>query len=265
MFLRGNLAAHGLGNSSHRHGTTYWVWGAPDIKGVIGCSNGGYLMCQAPDAPSGFWSAAADVLHGRSVNGITGAPTQVDAWIAALGLTKDAFSLRETEPLYCLSLDSLIASDASDLHLREPIQNDLPLLADWFEGYATDTGIAPMGGASGAASAQMFAVHSAARVLVRGGIPVAMTSLNAELDDIVQVGGVYVPPALRGQGLGGAVVATQLTELRSKGVKTAILFAASAAAARTYERIGFAHIGSYEICLLKSALTVKRNGHVLQT
>lgn len=265
MFLRGNLAAHGLGNTSHRHGTTYWIWGTPHIKGVIGCSNGGYLMCQAPNAPSGFWMAAADMLQGRSVNGITGAPAQVEAWIAALGLATGAFSLRKNEPLYRLSLDQLIPSVAPDVHLREPVQLDLPLLADWFEGYATDTGIAPMGGASGVASAQMFAVHSAARVLVREETPVAMTSLNAELDEIVQVGGVYVPPALRGQGLGGAVVAAQLTELRGKGVQTAVLFAASAAAARAYERIGFAHIGSYEICLLKSAFTVERTGHVLQT
>ena len=79
-----------------------------------------------------------------------------------------------------------------------------------------------------------------------------MTSLNAQVADTVQVGGVYVPPGMRGQGLGGAVVAAQLAELRSQGTRLAILFAANVPAARAYERIGFRHIGSYEIALLKS-------------
>lgn len=222
-------------------------------------------MCQAPQATLEFWAGAVEALQGRHVNGITGVPEQVDAWIAALGITADAFSLRKIEPLYRLSLGQLAMPDMANLKLRTPAQQDLPMLADWFEGYAQDTGIAPMDGASNTDAAHMFAVHPAARILVRGTEPVAMTSLNAELPDIVQVGGVYVPPAQRGQGVGSAIVAAQLDELRGAGVEDAILFAASAAASRAYERIGFTHIGGYQICLLKKAVEIKGEADVLQT
>ena len=140
----------------------------------------------------------------------------------------------------------------ANLVLRKPLADDFALLMQWFDGYAQDTGIAPTDGSSGKDAAAVFTAHEAARILEQGGTPVAMTSLNAQVADTVQVGGVYVPPGMRGQVLGGAVVAAQLAELRSQGTRLAILFAANVLAARAYERIGFRHIGSYEIALLKS-------------
>ena len=252
MFLRGNLAAHGLDNSEHRHGTSYWFEERGGITGIIGCTNGGYLMCQAPTAARSFWDRAAEVLLDRNIEGLTGVPAQVNAWIGALGLKSDAFSIKVTEPLYRLPLDALREPDMANLVLRKPLADDFALLMQWFDGYAQDTGIAPTDGSSGKDAAAVFTAHEAARILEQGGTPVAMTSLNAQVADTVQVGGVYVPPGMRGQGLGGAVVAAQLAELRSQGTRLAILFAANVPAARAYERIGFRHIGSYEIALLKS-------------
>jgi predicted GNAT family acetyltransferase len=252
MFLRGNLAAHGLDNSEHRHGTTYWFEERGEITGIIGCTNGGYLMCQAPTAARSFWDRAAEVLLDRNIEGLTGVPAQVNAWIGALGLKSDAFSIKVTEPLYRLPLDALREPDMANLVLRKPLADDFALLMQWFDGYAQDTGIAPTDGSSGKDAAAVFTAHEAARIREQGGTPVAMTSLNAQVADTVQVGGVYVPPGMRGQVLGGAVVAAQLAELRSQGTRLAILFAANVPAARAYERIGFRHIGSYEIALLKS-------------
>jgi GNAT superfamily N-acetyltransferase len=257
MFLRGNLASHGLDVSDHRHATTYWVHETQGIEAVVACTNGGYLMCQAPDRDAAFWDGAAAVIRGRKIAGITGVPTQVDAWVNALGLGRDQFSVKETEPLYRLGLDNLKSAELPGLHLRKPDDSDKNMLADWFDGYAQDTGIAPTDGASGDVAAAVFAAHDAARILERGGVAVAMSSLNARVAETVQIGGVYVPAALRGQGLAGAVVAAQLRELRAAGVKTAILFAANASAARAYERIGFQRVGDYEIALLKTPFEVK--------
>ncbi len=258
MFLRGNLAAHGLENSEHRHATTYWLEERDEITGIIGCTNGGYLMCQAPTAAPSFWDAAAQVLSGRTINGLTGVPEQVNAWIGALSLKADAFSIKVTEPLYRLQLDALRAPDMGDLALRRPRADDAALLMQWFDGYAQDTGMAPTDGPSGKDAAAVFIAHDAARVLERRGTPVAMTSLNAQVADTVQVGGVYVPPAMRGQGLGGAVVAAQLSELRACGRRLAILFAANLPAARAYESIGFHHVGSYEVAMLNSPYAIPR-------
>ena len=253
MFLRGNLAAHGVHNTEHRHGTTYWLDEHHGISGIIGCTNGGYLMCQAPAADARFWAAAAQALSGREIKGLTGVPAQVNAWSAALGLNHDMFSIKVTEPLYRLPLDELKRPDMAGLVLRRPRADDAGLLTQWFEGYARDTGIAPTDGPSGKEAAAVFIAHDAARIFERESTPVAMTSLNAQVSDAVQVGGVYVPPLARGQGLGGAVVAAQLSELRAHGVNLAILFAANEPASRAYARIGFHHIGSYEVAMLKTS------------
>ncbi|MBB3993178.1 GNAT superfamily N-acetyltransferase [Sulfitobacter undariae] len=258
MFLRGNLAAHGIGNRDHQHGTTYWINAAGPIEGVIGCSNGGYLMCQAPRADDAFWRAAADVLLGREIGGLTGVPDQVNAWIAALGFSDDAFQVKETEPLYRLKLDQVITPEMAGVQLRAPQMSDHAILVEWFAGYAQDTGFMPSGGTSSDEAATRFIAHEAARVLVQGETLVGMASLNAFVGETVQVGGVYVPPHHRGQGFSGAVVAALLAGLQGQGITTAVLFAASAIAARGYERIGFKHIGSYELAILKSPVLIKR-------
>lgn len=263
MFLRGNLAAHGIGERCHRHGTTYWLWGRDPIRAVLGVTNGGYVMCQAPQADDAFWQAAADALTGQTLHGMTGVPQQIEALMRVLGLPEAAFSLDNVEPLYSLTLSELATPADARLLLREPVQSDVAMLGVWFDGYASDTGLSPTGESSGAASAIAFCAHPAARILCRDGVAVAMTSLNAQLDDIVQIGGVYVPPELRGQGLAGTAVALQLAQQRSAGVQRAILFAANAGAARAYEKIGFDHIGSYRICLLKTPTVIERAAHVL--
>ncbi len=264
MFLRGNLAEHGLEASKHHHATTYWVKETQGIDAVIACTNGGYLMCQAPGVDAGFWVAAAAAIRGRSIQGITGVPLQVNAWASALGLVKDElFSLKKTEPLYRLALSDLLVPDLTGLQLRRPKKSDFAMLVEWFEGYAQDTGITPSDGASSDFAAAVFCDHEAARILECDGQAVAMTSLNARAAETVQIGGVYVPTAQRGRGLAGAAVAAQLSELRTASVKTAILFAASRAAARAYERIGFLRVGDYEIALLNSPYQVKGSQDVL--
>lgn len=265
MFLRGNLATHGLDGSDHRHATTYWVHETHGIDAVVACTNGGYLMCQAPNGDAAFWDAAAFAIRGRKIAGITGVPTQVNAWAAALDVGLDQFSVKETEPLYRLGLDDLRGPELTGLNLRKPEEADKKMLADWFDGYAQDTGITPTDGASSDVAAAVFAAHDAARILERDGVAVAMTSLNARVAETVQIGGVYVPTALRGQGLAGALVAAQLSELRAAGTTTAVLFAANVAAARAYERIGFQRVGDYEIALLKTPFKVKGSHDVFQT
>ena len=265
MFLRGNLAAHGVENCSHRHGTTFWLYENDGITGVVGCSNGGYLMCQAPDAKDDFWFAAARALAGRKIAGMTGVPEQVDAWISALGLAEECFGVRDIDPLYHVQLDNLILPDTAQFLLRRPVAQDASLLAGWFDGFAQDTGMMPAGGMSGAVAAEAFIANNAARLLIIDGTPVAMTSVNAAVGTTVQIGGVYVPPMYRGRGFGGAVVAVQLAELRLEGVMAAILFAANAVAARGYERIGFRRIGSYALAVLKEPVLIKGTRDVFPT
>ena len=93
-------------------------------------------------------------------------------------------------------------------------------------------------------------------VLMDGTQPLAMCGFNARLPKIVQVGGVYTPLALRGQGHARRAIGQQLAQARAAGVQRAVLFAASDTAASTYRALGFEQIGLWTLLLLTNAQVV---------
>ena len=256
MFLRGNLAAHGVEDTEHPHGTTYWLEErAGEMIAVAGLTNGGNLMCQAPDQTGAFWREMTARLKGRSVAGITGVPEQTAAWIAALGFSPEEFAINDVIPLFQLDLKDL-KEVREGLTLRAPTEADMPMLVEWFDGFHRDTGLVLPQGETLEQIAQGFLTGQNKRILLAEGAPVAMTAINTQAVNTVQVGGVYVPPAHRGKGYGGAVVALHLAELARDGLQLAILFAANAIAARAYQSIGFQRVGSYRVAMLNKPLTV---------
>ena len=86
--------------------------------------------------------------------------------------------------------------------------------------------------------------------------PVAMTGFNARLPEIVQVGAVYTPPLLRNKGYARLAVALHLAEARETGTRHAVLFAASDAAARAYQAIGFLPTFAFALVLFSSSAKV---------
>ncbi|WP_255362889.1 GNAT family N-acetyltransferase [Anabaena sp. CA = ATCC 33047] len=78
-------------------------------------------------------------------------------------------------------------------------------------------------------------------VLVAEDQPVAYSAFSGRLPDVVQIGGVWTPPELRGKGYAKCVVAGSLLEVRSQGVHRAILFTSpeNLAAQAAYRGIGF--------------------------
>ena len=87
---------------------------------------------------------------------------------------------------------------------------------------------------------------------------VSMTTMNASIPAIVQIGGVYTPPEHRGRGYGRAVVAGQLQEARAQGVERAILFTdqENRPARKTYEALGFRPIGHYGLVLFEEPVAL---------
>lgn len=85
------------------------------------------------------------------------------------------------------------------------------------------------------------------------GRPVAVTSFNAALAEVVQVGGVWTPPDRRGRGYGRAVVAASLLDARAEGVGRTVLFTGEAnePAIRAYLALGFQRVGDYRVVLLR--------------
>lgn len=261
MFLRGNLEAHGIDASDHDHASTYFLW--PDtgeIRAVFGCSNHGFLMIQAPGQEDEALSGAVHALAGREVQGLTGETGQVRAWLSVLGL-RDALRYEHVEPLYRLDLSEL---DESDDAGRLPREEDLDLLTEWYAQYEADTGLGNpdpvQRAAEGRARARRAIAGSTVLVMTEGDRPVAMAEINAQVADHVQVGGVFVPPAARGRGLGRRVTALLLCRARANGARVAILFANNPAAARAYEAIGFRRVGDYMIALTDGPATIAATG-----
>jgi len=255
MFLLGNLEAHGLGDTAHPHGTTYFLReDAAGITGVLGATNGGFLMCQLPGLTPKEAQAIAWLLQGYTLQGITGAATQAAAIVAALPVAAADWRMNAVQPLYLCALSDLSAGGP----VRPAAEADLPLLADWFAAYMAETGTAPAAGLADQAQRRARAAVDAPglRLMDEDGRPVAMAAINARAGGAVQIGGVFVPPGLRGQGRGGRAVAGLLAEARGQGAGLAVLFAASPGAAKAYERIGFARCGDYRVALLAAPVAL---------
>lgn len=242
MFPLSNLRAHGLGEgdfaSDHPHALRVWMAdGGP--SGVVALTRGGMLLPML--------TALADraalrlALAGLPITGAVGPADQVRALLAFLGLA-DRPTLRSAdEPGFALQLDRLLIPPVLDAMLIPPGPDLRPLLVGWRADYHRETLGTPENQATDRAGndidSWMVAGHH--RVLLRSGVPVAMTGFNAALPEIVQIGGVYVPPDLRCRGHARLAVALHLAEARALGVRRAVLFAASGAAARAYRAIGF--------------------------
>jgi N-acetylglutamate synthase-like GNAT family acetyltransferase len=235
MFPLSNLAGAGL-NGGGPYGMRFWVTG--DVSGAIGLTKGGMLHPQWPGAAD--LAAARAVLAGAGVAGVIGPAGQVTALVAALGLCKAGREMDRTESGFVLDLNNLIIPEGPGvLAALEAV--DAGVLAAWRATYLTEVTGRPPDRAARQAPADIERWRTAKShfVLLEAGVPVAMSGFNAVLPDVVQVGGVYVPPALRGKGRARRVVALHLAEARAKGVRRARLFAVSDQAARAYRAIGF--------------------------
>ncbi len=252
MFLRSNLAAHGIGASQHRHATDVALWETSPgvVRGAVGLTRGGFLMAQCPEPDGPDLTALPALWQGRTVLGMTGLSEQVDRVLAALGLAGQPLQLDAPEPLYALDLTDLPALEGE---IRAPTERDAARLRLWFRDYALETGQSADRHAAAqeaeTRAAQVIAEPQDLRLLVEHGAPVAMTGFNAVLPDMVQVGGVYVPPGQRGRRYARRAVGLHLAKARAAGVRRAILFAASPQAARAYEGLGFQRVGTYRIRL----------------
>jgi len=258
MFLRGNLARFGLFDRVHPHATAYSLAGDEgDITAVFGISNAGFVMSQAPGASRDVWRAYANSIRGRRLAGITGDAPQVAAAKRALKVDGERFALEDPEPLYRLTLADMVIPDGAGV-LRAPGDSDRAMLQDWTRAYSAELHMSPPErlDEEGRDRADRALASGDARLLEIDGTPVAMTAINARLPDMVQIGGVYTPPALRGRGHARRAVALHMAEELAAGVATAILFASGPAACRAYEAIGFDRIGTYALAILTEPVVI---------
>lgn len=194
---------------------------------------------------------------GRAVAGLTGPYDQVVAARGALSASARPAAVEKPEGLFVLDLGRLAVPDAlasGRVQCRRPRAEDLPRLVEWRAAYRREVLGEPAGRENEAASrddVRSLQESGSHWLLEAGGVPVAYSAFNARLPEIVQVGGVWTPPPLRGRGFARAVVAASLLEARAGGVRRAVLFTENPAAAKAYAALGFRRVGDYGLVIFK--------------
>lgn len=253
MFLRGNLRAAGLGDAGEPlQGTYVAAFSGDSITAVAAHYWNGMLILQAPGHLVEVAREAARA-SGRPLRGIGGPWDQVVAARRALDREHAATNLCSREDLYFLELQDLRvppALERGEVTCRAPRRVDLELLARWHVEYCVEAlGAEESRALHDRCSQEMRRLQESAIhwVLVRDDEPVSYTAFNAHLPDCVQIGGVWTPPPLRGNGYARCVVAGQLLAARATGVERSILFTGEGnePARRAYQSIGYRIVGDY--------------------
>jgi GNAT superfamily N-acetyltransferase len=247
MFPLSNLLRFGMDGGAGR-ATTFWVQdGAGGLAGVLGITGDGMVLPVCPDGDPRDMAAA---LAGRTVAGLMGTGPELRPLLDALGLGGARLALEEDEPQFALDLEDLVVPDGPG-HLLPLARLEAGTRLAWRRDYCIELLGSPpeQAGETAARDIAAYLADDTHRVLCDGDTPLAMTGFNAVLPEIVQVGAVYTPPALRGLGHARRAVALHLAEARTTGVGQATLFASGPAAVRAYEALGFRRVGSWTMLL----------------
>lgn len=261
MFLRANARAAGLvDRGAPLQGTYVAAVEGGRIVAVAAHFWNGMLVLQAPASGALEPVARAAILRsGRELSGLVGPWRQVQAARRALGLADRSTALDSREELYELDLAALeVPPDLASglLECRPPRAEELDLVGEWRVRYSIEA-LGVSGGPELAATSRAEIARldgeGSQWILLDRGVPVSYSAFNARLPDVVQVGGVWTPPEVRGRGYARAVVAGSLLVARSEGARLAVLFTGeeNRPARTAYEALGFRVVGDYALVIFR--------------
>lgn len=269
MFLASNMQAAGLIDCGQRlEGTYAAAFNGERIVGVAAHYWNQNCVLQAPKSLELLLQTAIGESK-RPVGGILGPDEQVNQAKEFLGLKGDALRHDEAEGLYSLSLDNLLVPSIlgkEEIRSRRANHGDLDLLTGWLSAMSIETL-----DEEDVPSLRNHRRKSAERILAAGQTwmleesykPVSTSGFNATVQSIgnggiVQVGGVYTPPAFRNRGYARAVVAASLLDARRESANKAVLFTAESniPAQKAYAALGFQRIGTYRLTFLQKPLSL---------
>ena len=257
MFMRSNMRRAGIAYRGETYQATY---AAAFRNGrVIGAAAhcwSGMVLLQAPEQTAEVVRACI-AWSGRPVRGLAGPAEQVHRARVALGLENAPTAMEGDEELHALDLSETIvphALSSGTVTCRPPHPGERDTLCAWRMAYdiellgAIDS---PESRHRAAAFLDAQIAEGNAWVALQDGVPVSLSAFNATLPEIVQLGGIYTPPELRGRGFAKVAVAGSLIAARDRGVSRAVLFTGNPSAVRTYKAVGFRHGSDYSLVLLK--------------
>jgi ribosomal protein S18 acetylase RimI-like enzyme len=259
LFLRRNLQAGLVDRDAPYHGTWAGAFDGERLVAVAQHTRFGSVVVQAPTHVAAVTRTAVGA-SGRPVSGFIGPWDQALAAREAAGFAGAPMRMESREGLYALALDKLVVPRAlasGAWICRRAHAGEQARLVEWRVGFNVESNAQMDGPALRASSREEIErglAEGAAWVLEADGVPVAFQQFNAMLADVVQVGGVWTPPPLRGRGYGRAVVAGALRAARDAGVQRGVLFTGddNVAAQRAYTALGFERVGDWGLLFLKT-------------
>jgi RimJ/RimL family protein N-acetyltransferase len=263
MFLRSNARRAGLVYEGAAFQALYVAAFEGDrLAGVSAHAWNGLMLIQAPEGPAAVETIvrACAERSGRKVTGFSGPRDQVTVARATLGLADAPAAVDGCEWLYAMDLTDIVvppALQSGAIVCRPPRPDERDLLCDWRFAYDIETLGSPDSEETRQRSTAFLDTQIAdgdAWVATDAAtdppVLLSLSAFNATLPDIVQLGGIYTPPALRGRGYAKAAVAHSLLRARERGASRAVLFTDNPSAARSYEAVGFRRTGDYSLVLL---------------
>ena len=257
IFIRSNLQRSGLQfqpNPYHAH--YVGAFSGVNLIGVAAHCWNGMLLIQATEKIAELARATVPY-SGRKVSGFCGPLDQVREAQSALDLSGVPAAINEDEWLYGLDLANIIVPgilQQGAVTVRPPLPAERDLLCAWRLAYDIETLGSTDSPETRERSTRVLDQQIAdgnAWVALEKDRPVSLSAFNAALPDIVQLGGIYTPPELRGRGFAKASVAGSLLAARDRGASRAVLFTSNPSAARSYEAVGFQRLGDYGLVLLR--------------
>ncbi len=264
MFLLGNMRRSGLAyTGEHYTGVYVAAFEGGDIVGVAAHFWNQILILQAPRHVDELWRETLKQ-SGRPLKGLIGPHEQVQVIKNALELKPDQCQTDEYEKLYSLDLADLKVPEAlqtGQVKGRRVEARDKEILAGWRVGYeieALGETESPELWAKERTAADYVIQEGNTWILEAESRPVATSAFNTRLKEVVQIGGVWTPPADRSRGYARCVVAQSLLDARAEGAQKAILFTneENIPAQKAYTALGFRHIGHYHLLMLRAPLEV---------
>jgi predicted GNAT family acetyltransferase len=257
MFLRTNSRRGGLVDHGEMFQATYaGAFHGNSLVAVAAHSWSGNVLVQAPEALDEVVKLCVQA-SGRRVRGMNGPLAQVRVARRVLGLEDAKAETDSDEGLYTLDLKDVVLPPvltSGAVATRQARDNEHALLREWRLAYdiellgARDT---PEQRESSWNHVKAQLDRDDVRLATVNDVPVSLSAFNASLPDIVQLGGIYTPPELRGRGYAKASVAASLLSARERGASRAVLFTDGESAIKTYEALGFRLTGEYALIILE--------------